>query len=82
MQRGAGEGAGAWFYGLLRPFFMACGRWVGLMGLMGLMGGCGGGAAARTPPGCTVGFLELGCQLGIQLECQLGCQLGSQISCF
>ena len=38
---------------------MACGRCVGLMGLVGLMGGCGGGAAAGTPPGCTVGFLEL-----------------------
>ena len=76
------EGAEACFYGLLRPFVMACGRWVGLMGLMGPMGGCGGGAAAGTPPGCTVGFWELDGHLDGQLDGQLGGQLGGQISCF
>lgn len=82
MQRGAGEGAGAWFYGLLRPFFMPCGQWMGLMGLMGLMGGCGGCAAARTPPGCTGRFLELVLRSLLQLVLRLLLQLVLQISVF
>ena len=61
---------------------MACGQGVGLMGLMGLMGGCGGGAAARTPPGCTVGFLELVLRSLLQLVLRLLLQLVLQISVF
>ena len=46
------------------------------MGLMGLMGRCSGGAAAGTPPGCTVVFFGVGGSVGYSVGVSVGVSVG------